>query len=284
MLRRFGIASQHEEASDVLHYPSCLPRDTTPVIYISQSGDSAEVQPLVDQLTDSTQLIAITNNPSSLLSRKSGLLLPMVAGEEMLIASKTYVNTLALLWLVAQRWSAAPMDNAFDALRCLGERADAMRRAPELAVEKLDALFSASKRVVFLGHGPHAASARQAAMTLSEWPKLPCYAFGVGAYRHGFIETADPSTGVILFTPPGRSRASALALAHDLASYGARVLCIENGQVLNLNEEPASQPPVDEFLSPILDILPVQWYAEAAARLHLPTLGFRYLSKVVSKL
>lgn len=284
MLRRAGIYCLHEEAGDALNYQPLLLRQSAPLVYISQSGSSGEVQPLVEQLPDPSMLVAITNQPESPLARRAGLLLPMTAGEETLIASKTYVNTLALLWLIAQRWSQADMPSSFDAVRRLADRADAIRREREQPIARLEAVFAAAKRVVFLGHGPHAASARQAAMTLSEWPKLACHSYGIGAYRHGFIETIDPSVAVILFTPPGKTRASAVALGKELAGYGAAVQRIENGQVLGLDEPAEQANPVDEYLSPILDMLPIQWFAEAAARKRLDVPGFRYLTKVVSKL
>src|SRR5574338_897965 len=45
LLRRTGIASLHEEASEVIQYQRALPRLCAPLIYISQSGSSGEVQP-----------------------------------------------------------------------------------------------------------------------------------------------------------------------------------------------------------------------------------------------
>lgn len=283
MLRRASILSLHEEASEVLQYQRALPVQAAPLIYISQSGSSGEVQPIIDLCGSPERLIAITNDPASLLGQSAGRVLPMAAGTETLIAGKTYANTLALLWLLAKQWAGADMADAFDQLRRLADRAGLIQARREQIVERLEPLFEKAARVVILGHGPHTASARHAAMTLSEWPKIACLSSGIGAYRHGFIESAEKDTAVILFTSPGPTRASAMALGEELRSYGVTVLRIENGAVLGL-DEPGVESPVDEYLSPVLDVLPVQLYAESAARKRFEKPGFRYISKVVTKL
>jgi fructoselysine-6-P-deglycase FrlB-like protein len=117
-------------------------------------------------------------------------------------------------------------------------------------------------------------------MVVSEWPKLPALHAGIGAFRHGFIETVTPGLGTVVFAAPGPTAASAHALAYELSGYGANVLVVQNGET---NRAPAAQP-VDEFLSPILDMIPVQLFAdEMATRLNVPP-GFRYISKVVTQL
>ena len=283
LLRRAGIPSVHEEASEVIQYQRALPKLCAPLVYLSQSGSSGEVEPLLDLFGRPEQTIGITNDMTSPLGRRAGYVLPMAAGTETLIAGKTYANTLALLWLAAGQWAGANLDAALDELRRLADRIASIQERRVQIVERLEPVFEQASRVVILGSGPHAASARHAAMTLSEWPKIACLSFGIGAYRHGFIESAEKDSAVILFTPQGPGRASALALGEELRGYGVTVLRIENGEVLGL-QAPEVADPVDEYLSPILDALPVQLFAEHAARKRLENPGFRYISKVVTKL
>ena len=283
MLRHAGILSVHEEASEVIQYQRALPARASPLIYISQSGSSGEVQPFIDLYGKQGQVIGITNDLASPLGAQADHVLPMAAGAETLIAGKTYANTLALLWLMAQKWAGADLAGALDQLRRLADKIEAIQARRAQVVERLEPVFKSASRVVFLGSGPHAASARQAAMTLSEWPKIACLSFGIGAYRHGFIESAGRDTAVVLFSASGPGRKSTLALGEELRGYGATVLRIENGEVLGM-DAPAVTDPVDSFLSPVLDMVPVQLFAEVAARKRLETPGFRYISKVVTKI
>jgi fructoselysine-6-P-deglycase FrlB-like protein len=152
----------------------------------------------------------------------------------------------------------------------------------------LDTLDQA-ETLLFVGHGPHAATARQAAMMVAEWAKLPALHSSVGAFRHGFIEVTRPGLGVVVFVAPGPALASGLALASQLQDYGARVLLVENGRTRLTTEAGATHLGgarhfVDEFLSPILDIIPAQIYVDALARRLGVVPGFRYISKVVTQL
>jgi glucosamine 6-phosphate synthetase-like amidotransferase/phosphosugar isomerase protein len=62
------------------------------------------------------------------------------------------------------------------------------------------------------------------------------------------------------------------------------VLLIENGRLHSLAETLSPAPPVDEFLSPILDVIPIQLYTDELARRRGIEPGFRYISKVVQRL
>ncbi len=283
-LNNLGVPALAIEATDLLNYASALPRRGGLLVYISQSGTSGEVLPLLERLEPHTCLAAVTNNPESDLARRANVLLPMMAGEEMLIASKTYINTLAILWLLARRLGGGSGEKDIAMLR---QAAAGVSRTVEGAMRAAGRLLETLKSqaaLTFLGHGPHAATARQAAMEMSEWAKLRTMSAGIGAFRHGFIEAVGPGQGVVVFAPPGRTAESALALARELEAYGVCTLLVENGRLRSLGEELEQPLEVDEFLSPVLDILPIQYYAEVLRRELGFEPGFRYISKVVRRL
>ena len=278
---RCGIPAQAVEAADLLNYGTGQPRSDTLLFYISQSGTSGEVAPLLEDLPKGVTVVAITNNPGSELARRAALTLPMVAGNETLVATKTYVNTIALLWAFARYVCAADSQDIFENLRQVSESVAGLLAQAQQTAAKLLNTFDESQPLLFVGHGPHAATARHAAMIMSEWSKVAALNAGIGAFRHGFIETICPGFGVVVFAPPGPPRASALTLAEELSTYGARLLLVENGAVRTLEEPAAQASEVDEFLSPILDIIPIQVYTEALARKLGFGKGFRYIGKVV---
>ena len=70
----------------------------------------------------------------------------------------------------------------------------------------------------------------------------------------------------------------------ELGEYGAKILLIENGRMRGLEEDSPPDTGVDEFLSPLLDILPVQIAADWLVRTSGIEPGFRYISKVVRQL
>jgi glutamine---fructose-6-phosphate transaminase (isomerizing) len=278
-----GIPAVSIEASDLANYASALCADYTCLIYISQSGSSGEITPIVEKISGDTQLVGITNTPDSLLGQRALRVLPLMAGDELLIASKTYVNSLALLWLMARKAAGPDMDAAFQVIVDIADRAGQIIAGSDETSGRLISFYQPGEPLLFTGHGPHAVTARQASMASSEWAKIPSMHSGIGAFRHGFIETVRPGYGVIVFSSPGVTSDSSLNLASELEGMGARVLRIEQGRLLSAGT-PSSTATTSEFLCPILDILPIQLFADALARaLDIP-FGFRYISKVVRQL
>lgn len=271
------------EATELLYYNRALLHERAALVFVSQSGASAEVAAILAELPAGHTLLAVTNDTQSLLARHAQVVLPIVAGVESGVATKTYLNSLAVLWLLARRWGGAWSG---DELQTLSQIADAIELlladADQIAARWLETLGDV-QRIVFVGHGPHAATARQSAMILAERARVAAIGTSAGAFRHGPIEIAQPGVGVVIFAAPGRSSDSARALAAELHEYGARTLLVENGRTRGLGE-PAEPATVDELLSPLLDVIPAQLFADAlATRLGIAP-EFRYISKVTTRL
>ena len=144
--------------------------------------------------------------------------------------------------------------------------------------------LSTVQSLIFTGYGPHSATARQAAQTVAEWAKITAMGISAGALRHGFIELVGDVAGFVLFTPPGNSVALAHQLAADLEQIHARLITVENGWTIGMENGPGPLEPVDEFLSPLLDVLPIQLFSEAMAVQRGIQPGFRHISKIVRQL
>ncbi|MBI4927935.1 MAG: SIS domain-containing protein [Anaerolineae bacterium] len=279
----FGLPVQAIETVDLIHY-SRLPEVGGWIVYVSQSGSSGEVNPFFQHLPAGNKLAALTNTLDSDLAKQARWVLPMCAGEETLIASKTFVNSLGVLWMLARKVAGVWNNQETGQLEQVADHAEQILAASAAIRERFLAFYDPASPLLFLGHGPHAATARQAAMGMSEWAKIPALYAGMGAFRHGFIESVRPGLRVVMISPPGKTRASALTLARELSDYGARVLLIENGQLHDVDEEPFEGPLMDEFLSPLLDILPIQIAMDGLAVAAGIEPGFRFISKVVRQL
>lgn len=274
--QRRHIFAQVLEAIHILNYPSLIASKCKTLVYISQSGASGEVVPVLSSFSPAVDKIGITNNVESPLSEHSDLTLPLCAGQEFTVATKTYINSLALLALLAGVDPKTLRDISARIPQLLASAAETR----VLWLENLGALDT----LYFVGHGPHAITARQCAMMVGEWAKRPAIHASIGAFRHGFLEAIGSATGVVIFAPAGVSQESACELANELTSYGATVLLVENGQTRRPKDTPTAAALEDEFLSPMLDVIPVQLFVEAYARELGVEAGFRYISKVVKHL
>jgi glucosamine--fructose-6-phosphate aminotransferase (isomerizing) len=277
------VAAQAVEATDLVFYSRTLLRVGSPLVFVSQSGASAEVAAVIADLPAEAALVAVTNNLDSPLAQRAQLALPILAGAESGVATKTYVNTLATLWLLARHWGGRKSDTGDTLTRLADTCEELLAGAEAIAARWLDVLGTA-ETIVFLGHGPHAATARQAAMMLAERARVAAIGTSAGAFRHGPIEFIQPGVGAVVFTNGGSSGESARALAAELRDHGARVLLVEQGRTHDLDDPAGAQSEFDQFLAPILNIIPAQLFADALARKLDVGPGFRYIGKVVTRL
>jgi glutamine---fructose-6-phosphate transaminase (isomerizing) len=274
-LQRKNIFAQAVEAIDLLNYPSMAAQQARTVVYISQSGASGEVVPVFSGLGEDIGKIGITNHADSPLATHADVTLLLHAGDELTVATKTYVNSLALLALL----SGIDVKALHDIRTRISQLLDSAEQIRSLWLDTL----SKMETLYFLGHGPHAITAKHCAMMAAEWSKRAALSASIGAFRHGFIEAVGAGTGVVIFAPSGVGQQSAHDLARELTSYGATVLLVENGQTRRLEDKPAVKALDDELLSPMVDVIPVQIFVEALAR-ESGYNGFRYISKVVSQI
>jgi glucosamine--fructose-6-phosphate aminotransferase (isomerizing) len=283
-LKHLGLAATAVEATDLFNYAADPLGADSCLVYISQSGSSGEVPLLQERPADGSPLFALTNHLDSPLADCANRVLPMLGGDEEYIASKTYMNTLAILWLAARQVAGINDGSEWDTLLRVANRVEAIVDQAQALCRRLSDFLVMRSPLLFLGHGPHAATARQASMIMSEWSKVPAMNFGIGAFRHGFIEAVQPGVGAVIFSSPGRTQESARTLAHELTEYGVSVLRIENGRLFDAHEIDDTSQAEDEFLAPILDIVPLQLLTEHLARARGIEPGFRYISKVVRSL
>ncbi len=278
LLQARGIWAIAIEASELLHFSRLLFDGNDCVIVISQSGASAEILPLLDIIPSGVRVIGVTNHPDGPLGAASAAVLPIEAGAEATVASKTYLNTLACLWLLVEVWSPGEASDAAVLPRmaaAVDEIVEAHEAIGALWLERL----SNAERLYFVGHGPHVATARQGAMMMGEWVKRPAIAAGIGAFRHGLIEVADERCAVVVLGAGGATGRSTAALSAELTTYGTTVLAVSEGQIVR-PDAPARRH-FRELLSPLLDVVPMQVFAETLARKLGLEPEFRRIAKVV---
>jgi len=283
-LHTLGIPALTIESVDLLHYGIPLMDRHDLLLFVSQSGASAEVMPIVGCVPSHVSLWAMTNNADSPLARHSSQTFPLLAGAETVVATKTYVNSLATLWLLGRKWAGDADAGGIEVLRWAADEMERLLADADAIVGQWLDVLGEVDTLLFIGHGPQAATAGEAAMLISEWAKMPAMSASAGAVRHGLMEMVQPGCGIVVFAAPGRAYASSLSLAEEVAGYGARVLVVEGGRIRDVRSAALGESVVDEFLSPVLDVVPVQLFADAwARRLGIP-MGFRHIQKVVTRL
>ena len=225
-LARQGVDASTVDAGELLHYPRPIPGMLT---LVSQSGESVETRELALQCRPSRGLAAIVNSTTSSVARAADVVLPVSAGRETAISTKTYVNTLAVLHLLARAlYGAGAVEQA---LQDLDGLARAMPECDYARIERASSLLSDASSLHFISRGPAMVAARQAALTFMEGARLSSIPFTGGSFRHGPFELVDADHRCVFFIPGGPTCQLLMGMAEELAGNGSHVTVITDQDV-----------------------------------------------------
>lgn len=129
--------------------------------------------------------------------------------------------------------------------------------------EELAARFGDRRRYWFVGGGPNTATAYEAALKMKEAAHVTAEGVDCEQFLHGAWAGLDAEDLVFVIAPPGPSRERGLAAARAAREIGAAVVALarEDDREMNaLAGESIALPEVDEWLSPILAVVPLQLF------------------------
>jgi len=271
-LTAMGYRALVWEAAELLHHHLKVLTPNTLLVAVSQSGESVEVTRLLEVIPKKVNVIAVTNVESSQLAKQGNLLLPMMAGVQASVSTKTYTCAVAVLMYLAfaitgerHRPLTQTLMRAVDAQERILERHD------DLMLPTLE-FFNKPPYVALLSRGADLASAFQGALMLKEVARLAAEPITAAQFRHGPIEIVNPTHCYIIFarhtqsavaTPRARRPATLLLkLADDIRSHKGRVLIISDRPAEDITNMRLIQvDPIRLGLGTLVDIVIIQLLA-----------------------
>jgi glucosamine--fructose-6-phosphate aminotransferase (isomerizing) len=264
---RLGIPAGLASPSSITVYGARPDLTDALVVGVSQSGGSPDLVEVVRVAREcGAHTLAVTNNAGSALSDAAELHIDVLAGHERAVAAtKTYTaELLSLLLLVEGVRTGTGTPEAAD-------RA-AFDRLPELAAtvladptaSQLAARYRFADRLVTTGRGYAYPTARETALKLMETSYLSALAFSGADLLHGPLAMTDPDVPVLAMVGAGPAGHAMTDVLSRLTERRADLVVVGPG------DGPAGAvriptPEVDERLSPLLDILPMQQLALAVS-------------------
>ncbi|MBZ5515912.1 MAG: SIS domain-containing protein, partial [Acidobacteriia bacterium] len=103
-----GIRSVVWETAELLHHHLKYFRPDTLLVAVSQSGETVEILRLLESLPAKSKILAVANVENSTLARRASLLLPMMAGRQTTVSTKTYTCAVAVLMYLAYAIARTP--------------------------------------------------------------------------------------------------------------------------------------------------------------------------------
>lgn len=221
-----GVETSIWEAGELLHYYLKICTARTVVVAVSQSGESFETRRVVEQIGGQCRVVSITNAEGSFLGHSGDIVLPLCAGEEAAISTKTYTNTLAVLHLLATVLTGGDVDAESERVGRLAEGMEAFLADRRGEIEGAAEFLEGVPFLYFIARGPSLTAAHQAALTFNEGAGLPTCALPGGTFRHGPLELAGEGFAGVFFAPAGRTREITVGVAREVAQEGGRVLLL----------------------------------------------------------
>ena len=266
-----GISVDVEPSSEFI-YRKTTTNDKTLVIGVSQSGETADTITAVKQSKkQGSHILIITNRPDSTMAREANSLIPVNAGIEVSVAAtKSYMAQLISFYLLALH--IAEIKGSIDSAKLMGLK-HGLITLPEKAEEILDhkkliqeiaKKYANFKNFVFVARGLNYATALEGALKLKEISYINATGYPAGELKHGPIAMLDESMPVLSIMMKGMVYDKILSNSEEAKARDARMIALTNSndeKLDDLFEDIIRIPDVDEYLSPIIAIIPLQLLA-----------------------
>ncbi len=242
------------------------------IVPITQSGETMDtLGALRDSRGHGAPVVAVCNVPASSATREADATILTQAGPEIGVAStKAFSTQLCALYmfaldLAARRGtlSAAEIERRVVPLRRLRYAMDGALRHEAEVRAAAEAHFEA-RDFLFLGRGVNYPIALEGALKLKEISYIHAEGYPAGEMKHGPIALIDSTMPVVVIATPGRVYEKVLSNMQEVRARGGRIIAVAvegDERVAALAETVLHVPAVDEDLSPLVNVLPLQLLA-----------------------
>ena len=263
-----GVTAVMVDCAELLYFRRATLAESTVLVVVSQSGESAEVVRLVEELDRGPGrpfVVSVTNGSQNSLTRMANVALDSHAGQEQGPSTITFAGALVVLAALAEVLSGRSADETV-------ARVEAEARPAAEAVERLLGLMDDRAQrlrawlgdrpvLTLLARGAGRAASEMGALTLKEAARFPAEAMESAQFRHGPLELAGRDAAVVLMATEPATRALDERLAAQLVEAGVAVLNVacDGGEVFGA--ETIALGPIDRGLVSAAAIVPVQLLA-----------------------
>ena len=257
-----GIPTDVILASEFKYSANTL-NDKTLVIFISQSGETADSLKALDVANQTSKTLGIVNVAGSSITRRAQYVIQTQAGPEIgVAATKTYVAQLTAVYLFAALISKNEE---------LLEELDKVPDFIDEVLENVDFIKQLSKRYnyaddfFYLGRGYTYPTALEGALKLKEITYIHGEGYAAGELKHGPLALIDEDIPVVVVIPPGDAYKKTMSNLEEVKSRGANVLAVGSADDESLkaksNDVIEINPEVKEIIAPLVYVVPLQLIA-----------------------
>lgn len=249
-----------------------LVNERTLTIAVSQSGETADtLAAIAEAKRRGSFTLGITNRPDSHLAQITPNLIVTECGIEVSVAAtKTYVAQLVSFYLLGiflaeerQAINAEQAEHLKKILHLVPTLQEGIL-AQEEAIKEVALKYDAAADMVFIGRGFNYPTALEGALKLKELSYIHASGYAAGELKHGPIAVLDEKVPVVAIIVPGVVYEKMLSNAQEARARHAKMIAVAvegDKEVEKLFDTILHIPPIEEFFSPLLTVIPLQLFS-----------------------
>ena len=251
-------------------YREPLVDEKTLSIYISQSGETADtIAALKLAKSKGAKTLAISNVIGSSITREADYSIYTHAGPEIAVAStKAYTSQVILLNILgmyfAEKLGRVDREEIYklkkDILKLPTQIEEILKNTKQ--VQNFAKKVYKEKDMFFLGRGTDYAVSLEGSLKLKEISYIHSESYASGELKHGPIALIENGITVIATMTNPNLVEKSISNVQEVVTRGAKVLAITSEDIKNDGlSEIIKIPKTNEFISPILSVIPMQLFA-----------------------
>ena len=257
-----GIPTDVILASEFKYSANTL-NDKTLVVFISQSGETADSLKALDVANQTSKTLGIVNVAGSAITRRADYVIQTQAGPEIgVAATKTYVAQLTSIYLFAAL--LAKNDELLKELEKVPEFIEEVLLQND-SIKELSKRYNYARDFFYLGRGYSYPTALEGALKLKEISYIHGEGYAAGELKHGPLALIDEGIPVVVIIPPGDNYRKTMSNLEEVKSRGANVLAIgaddDESLKTKANAVISISSEVKEIIAPLVYIVPLQLIA-----------------------
>ena len=254
-----GIPTEVLLASEFKYSARTLDEKTL-VIFISQSGETADTLKALDIANETSKTLAIVNVVGSSMTRRAQYVIQTQAGPEIgVAATKTYVSQLTAIYLFAGL--LAGDEELLSKLEKVPDYINEILKDCDV-IKQLSVKYRYAKDFFYLGRGYAYPTALEGALKLKEITYIHGEGYAAGELKHGPLALIDKGIPVVVLLPPGENLEKTMSNLEEVRARGADVLAIgarkDKEQFTHAKDIFLINDDVDEIIAPLVYIVPLQ--------------------------
>lgn len=271
-----GSIHVNVDVSSEYRYKKHFYNDKSLVIVLSQSGETADTLACLRMANSlNVDTLAIVNVPSSSIAKEAKMVMPMLAGPEIAVATtKGYFAQVLDLSLIVQKLayvkgliSKNQKDELIKTFKRLNDIIDDLFN---IDYSKIASKLFSKEHIYFIGRGLDYIVGLEASLKLKEISYIHSDVYQAGELKHGPIALINKNTPVFSIITNDEVMEKSLSNAIEAQSRGAKLylLVTEKINVDNLKiEELICVPAVSDFYQSLINIIPFQFIAYEVAKM-----------------